>query len=336
MTWRASSYEGISAGRDWWRRKYNAAWGLLFFLLIGTNVFAQFPPGTVQQLDSAIGERVEATAVLGTQNIASRAGLGWKLNDADGTIFKIPWKFEYWDPQPMGDSGLLWTPVFEGGAGFGQFINNFDNNVLAGNESDFNTVALSMGTGPRIFFWDSGFSVLPAFDLLYAYTQNNFSAHTPLGQEVVDDGRYVNWTVHTISLVPSFEVQYKKVFGRWTPTLSSDFAYFDTGPIHRSTTALSFQSDSMAWGNRFDLDYLTAIKLFQCPMHVGADIVRTDVYEGLRSALGTDFYYETDGRVTFDLLGKIWKVKYVGLSAGYYWCPSFTGYSIGLEGSLSF
>ncbi len=300
------------------------------------TALAQFPPSTIQQLDTTIGQRVEAIAVLGTQNIASRAGLGWKLNDADGSIFKIPWRFDYWDPQPMGDSGLLWTPVFEGGAGYGSFVNKFNNNVLAGNESDFKTVALSLGTGPRFYFADSGFSVLPAFDLLYAYSQNDFTANTPLGAAVVTDGRYVNWTVNTISLVPSFGVQYKKTFGRWTPTLTSDFAYFHTAPISRSTTALSFRSDSMAWANKLDLDYLTAIKLFECPVHVGADIVRTDVYQGLRSALGTDFFYESDGRVTFDLVGKVWKVKYVGVTAGYYWCTSFTGYSIGLEGSVSF
>ena len=35
--------------------------------------------------------------------------------------------------------------------------------ALAGNESDFRTVALGLGVGPRFYFGDSGFSVLPAF-----------------------------------------------------------------------------------------------------------------------------------------------------------------------------
>jgi hypothetical protein len=300
------------------------------------TTLAQLPVVDIQQLDTAIGQRVEAIAVLGTQSIASRAGLGWKLNDADGSIFKIPWKFDYWDPQPIPGSDFLWTPVLEGGAGYGSFVNNFNNNVLAGNESDFQSVALSLGTGPRFFYGDSGFSVLPAFDLLYAHTENNFFANNAAGEAVVADGRYVNWKVNTISLVPSFEVQYKKTVGRWTPTFTSNFAYFDTMPLTRSTDALSFRSDSMAWANKFDLDYLTSMKLFKCPVHFGGDITRTDVYEGLRAALGTDYFYETDGRVTFDLKGRVWKVKYVGVSAGYYWCTAFNGYSIGLEGSLSF
>ena len=294
------------------------------------------PPGALQQLDTAIGQRVEATAVLGTQNIASRAGLGWSLNGADGSIYKIPWNFQLRDPAALGDSGMTWAPVIDGGLGYGWFVNHFQNNVLSGNESDFRTVALGLGVGPRFYFGDSGFSVLPAFGLLYAYTDNDFKAHTPLGQQVVADGQYVNWNVQTISLVPSFEVQYKKRFGPWTPKVTSAFAYYNTQPISRSTDALSFRSNSTVWANKMDLDYLTAWKLYDCPVHFGGDVGRTDLFQGLRGALGTDHYYETDGRMTLDVLGRFWKVKSVGLSGGYFWCGAFNGYSIGLEGSLKF
>ncbi len=310
--------------------------GALFLLFVGQTTRAQVPPGAVQQLDTAIGQRVEATAVLGTQSIASRAGLGWSLNGADGSIFKIPWETEWQDPQPLGGGGLLWAPVFVGGVGYGGFVNHFNNHVLAGNESDFSTVALSLGVGPRFYFGDTGFSVLPAFSLLYAYTDNDFDAHNALGQQVVDDGRYVNWKVQTLSVVPSFELQYKKTFGRWTPKFTSAFAYYNTQPISRSTDALSFRSDSKVWANKFDIDCLAPWKLFDCPMHFGGDVGRTDLYQGLQGALGTDHYYETDGRVTFDVLGRLWKVKSVGLSGGYFWCDAFTGYSIGLEGSMKF
>src|ERR1700690_1396951 len=336
MNWRASSEDRPFAIR---KRSRNGMGmllvkGALCLQLAEWTAWAQVPPGAVQQLDTAIGQRVEATAVLGTQRIASRAGLGWSLNGADGSIFKIPWETELQDPQLLGDSGLLWAPVFEGGVGYGGFVNHFNNNVLAGNESDFSTVALSLGVGPRFYFGDSGFSVLPAFSLLYAYTDNDFDANNALGQQVAADGRCVNWNVQTLSLVPSFEFQYKKTFGRWTPKFTSAFAYYNTQPISRSTDALSFRSDSTVWANKLDLDYLTAWKLLDCPVHFGGDVSRTDLYQGLQGALGTDHYYETDGRVTFDVLGRLWKVKSVGLSGGYFWCGAFSGYSIGLEGSV--
>ena len=309
---------------------------LLLLFSAGLTARAQIPAGALQQLDTAIGQRVEATAVFGTQSIASRAGLGWTLDDATGHIYKIPWKAELQDPGPVGDQGLLWAPVFEGGIGYGGFVNKFDNSVLAGNESDYDTLALSLGGGPRIYFGDSGFSVLPAFGLLYAYTDNNFDANTPPGQAVVANGQYVNWHVHTLSLVPSFELQFKKTYGHWLPKFTSDFAYYNTRPVYRSTAALSFRSASMLWANKFDLDYITPWKVLDCPVHFGGDISRTDLYEGLQAALDTDHYYQTDGRVTLDVLGRVWKVDTFGLSAGYFWCGAFSGFSVGIECSLKF
>src|SRR6516225_967676 len=97
------------------------------FLLFsaGSLARAQISAAALQQLDTAIGQRVEATAVFGTQSIASRAGLGWTLDDATGHIYKIPWKTELQDPGPVGDQGLLWAPVFEGGVGYGGFVKHF-------------------------------------------------------------------------------------------------------------------------------------------------------------------------------------------------------------------
>ena len=281
------------------------------------------PPGALEQLDTAIGQRVEATAVLGTQSITSRAGLGWKLNDADGTIYKIPLDFALRDPLPLGDSGVTWAPEMMAGLGYGGFVNHFNNNVLAGNQSDFQTVALALGAGPRFYFGDSGFSVRPAFALLYAYTENDFHANNALGQQVAANGQYVNWNVQTMSFVPSFQLQYKKTFGRWTPKVSSDFAYYNTQPITRSTDSLSFTSASMVWANKLDVDYLTPWAVFDCPVHFGGDVSRSDFYQGLSGALGTDHYYQTNGRVTFDVLDHLWMFKSVGFSGGYFWCQAF-------------
>jgi hypothetical protein len=300
---------------------------------------AQVPPlpsGVVQQLNQTIGQRVEATAVLATQSAVSRIGLGWSLNDADGVIYKIPWKFELHDARPLGDSDLKWTPVLEGGAGYANFVNHFNQSVLDGNESDYQTGAVSFGAGPRFYFGDSGFSVLPAFDLLYAYTDNDFTGNTLLGQIVVADGRYVNWSVQTLSLVPSFEARYRQTFARWTPEVTSTFVYFATRPITSSTDVLSFTSSSAAWTTKVDLDYLTPWELLHCPLHVGGNYMFTALYGGLREAMGTDHYSQADGRITLDLLGKVWKVHDVGLSGGYFWCDAFAGYSVGIEGSLKF
>lgn len=312
--------------------------GIFFLLSCALPGRAQLviTPDEEQQLDTAIGQRVEATAVFGTQSIASRTGLGWTLNGANGQIYKIPWQTGLRDPAPIGDTDLSWAPVFEGGVGYAHFQNTFNSNPLSGNESDFDTVALSLGVGPRIYFGDSGFSVLPSFSLLYAYTENNFSPHNALGQQIVDDGRFVNWSVDTISFAPAFDLQYKKTFGSWTPTFNSDYGYYGTLPIYRSTDSLSFRSSSQVWSNKGDLDYLTPWRIVGFPVHLGCDLSRTDLFQGLRVALGTDHYYQTDLRTTFDMVGRLWVVSSVGVDGGYFWCDAFNGYSIGVIATLKF
>jgi hypothetical protein len=310
--------------------------GMLLVLAAGPAAWGQISPQEIDQLDQVIGERVEATAVLSTESIISRSGLGWTLNDATGNIYRIPWKFELETPRPLGTTDLDWSPVFEGGAGVSKFENHFDNNILNGNESDFTTLALSIGGGPRFYFGSSGFSVLPAFDFLFAHTENSFTGNTPAGEAIVADGRFVNWEVYTVSFVPSFELRYQRQWDRWKPTFTSGFAYFSTLPLSRSTDSLSFRSESMTLANKMDLDYTTPWSVLDRRMHFGGDLSRTDLFSGLRGALGTDHYYQTDARITFDVLGKIWALKSVGVTGGYFWCDAFNGFTVGLDVSLSF
>lgn len=303
----------------------NCAWAQVLVL----------PSGVQEQLDEVIGRRVETTAVLGTQSAASGGGYGWKANDADGEIFRVPWKFELHDPRPLGDTGMSWTPVFQGGFGYGRFVNHFNDKVLVGNESRYTTTALAVGTGPRLYFGD-GFSVLPALDFLHAYTVNSFRAQNPLGELVsqLADGTFINWRAHTMTFVPSFELRYRKTFGDWTPEFTSTFAYFNTIPISRSTDALSFTSHSMLWANRIDLDYRTPIRLFDRPLHVSGDFTWVELYDGLREALASDYFLRAAGQVKLDVLGKLWKAETVGLGGGYFWSNNFNGFSVGLEASL--
>jgi hypothetical protein len=310
----------------------------LLSLCVPVVVCAQtLPPGAREQLDDVVGNRVEATAVLGTQSAASGGGYGWKINDADGKIAKIPWKFELYDPRPIGGDDVQWTPVVQGGVGYGQFVNHFNNNVLAGNESSYDTIALSVGAGPR-FYFPYGFSILPTFDFLYAYTENKFTAGTPAGEQVLQaaDGRLVNWHTHTISFVPAVELRYRKAFGRWTPEVTSTIEYFHTEPISSSTDALDFRSDSVLWGNKVAVDYETPITFFQSPVHVGADFSRTDLYGGLRQALATEYFYRAGGMIEVAFAGRLWIVDRLGVGGGYFWSGAFDGYSVGLEASVKF
>jgi len=52
--------------------------------------------------------------------------------------------------------------------------------------------------------------------------------------------------------------------------------------------------------------------------------------------MNTGYLYTADGRLVFDFLGKLWKVRWVGLGASYFWGHDFSGWSAGLDLRLKF
>ena len=88
------------------------------------------PPGALDQLDQLIGSRVETFAVLDTQSGASGGTYASKFNDTELAITRVTGRGDVAAPKPLGESGILWTPVVEGGIGYGTFENNFPNGAL--------------------------------------------------------------------------------------------------------------------------------------------------------------------------------------------------------------
>ena len=169
--------------------------------------------GARDQLDQVVGNRVEATAILGGQ--VPQGGLfGWSFNDVEAGVLKYPWGVEVGAPRPLGAGGLTWTPVLLGSIGAAYFTNHFRNGPLEGNESTYTTYSLGAGGGPRIGLLPD-LSVLPSLSLLYAYTENDFDAGTDRGRdgEQAVDGRLVNWHTHTLTFIPSLELRYRPTFG---------------------------------------------------------------------------------------------------------------------------
>ena len=66
-----------TTGRTGFRAPLVIGLALLFSLMAFRGHAQALPAGALDQLDTAIGQRVEATAILGTQDVASRSGLGW-------------------------------------------------------------------------------------------------------------------------------------------------------------------------------------------------------------------------------------------------------------------
>jgi solitary outer membrane autotransporter-like beta-barrel protein len=299
------------------------------------------PPGAVEQLDHLIGSRVETFAVLDTQSGVAGGTYASKVNDTDLAITRVTGRGDVTGKHPLGDTGILWSVVVEGGIGYGTFENNFDDGALAGNRSTVTSIAVFGGTGVRFTVWED-LSLAPTVGLIYAHTDNDFEARNDVGRNIVQlagsgaVNDVVNWSADTITVVPGIELRYRHLFGSVQLTLKSLFKYFHTEPIERSTTALSFESSSQWWFNEIDVEWRMPVYLWGRQLRTGAYFARSDLFGGLEESFGTDHFYQAGGRLVMDVQGLLWKLEYIGLGAGYFWSDRFSGWTIGAEVSFAF
>ena len=312
--------------------------GMLASLATAAIAHAQVvPPGALEQLDTLIGDRVETMSILGTQSGGSGGTYLFDANDTALDIFRIIGRGDIGDPKPIGDSGVGWNLLVEGGIGNATYTNRFNTNQLAGNESEVSTLAVSLGGGVRFTFLEH-FSLGPTVGVIYAHSENEFTARTDVGRAVLAraDGTLVNWDADIFTIVPGLEGRYRQRFGPVTIELTSAFKYFHSWPIRRSTEALSFESESQWWRNELDVDYRLPFYAFGRQFRTGAYFARSELFGGLQNAFGNDHMYDVGGRIVLDLLGVLWKVEWLGIGAGYFWNDRFSGWSIGADIRMKF
>jgi hypothetical protein len=306
----------------------------VFVLAHSALALAQFTAGQFDQLNTAIGQRVETAVVLGTANSISTGGYRWRLNDASGDITRGTWEFNLGDKHPIDDTGLSYRWNCDGGVGYANYTDLFLDGPLIGNQEKFQSYALGSNVGPRIFLTDD-FSIMPEIGLVYGYTVNEFDDFTGIANPVLDS--LVNWHVQTLSVTPSIQAQYARtLFGRLKLQARSNYAYYSTFPIERSTGALSFRSNSEVWQNSLDLDYNTGVRLLGCNLHLGGTFSRTDLFDGIEAAIDVDHYYNVASRLYLNTTGKLFVLSKLGVSGSYTWGHAFHGYAVGLVIDFSF
>jgi hypothetical protein len=315
---------------------------LSLLLTAGVARAQTLPPGALDQLDHLVGSRVETFSVLDTQSGAAGGTYVSKVNDTDLAITRVTGRGDVAAKRPLGDTGIFWAPMIEGGIGYGTFENHFDGGALAGNHSTVSTLAVFLGGGVRFTVWED-FSLAPTFGVVYAHSDNDFDARNDLGRQVVQlagsgtANDVINWSADTFTLVPGIEARYRHLFGGIIQlTLKSLFKYFHTQPISRSTTALSFESTSQWWLNEVDVEWRMPVYLWGRQLRTGAYISRSELYGGLETTLHTEHFYNAGGRLVMDVQGLLWHLEYLGLGAGYFWSDKFSGWTIGAEISFAF
>jgi hypothetical protein len=310
----------------------------VLWLLALTPIHAQ----PINDFKNTIGSRIEATTIIGGDYGVS-GGAFTSVNNNSGNvdvnISKFGGQGDIYPIRPLGDLGIGWQPELQGSMGYLTAKKNYNSGtVLDGDQNENKTFAIQFGGGARFWFCDS-FSIAPTLMGMYGHTENSYTANSAFGlanQAQAKQLGLIDWNVDTWTIRPALDVQYQYVWHRTIFTLSSDPTYFYTESFNSSSPNVDVNGNSVSWENKLDVDMPLGVELFGHELRTGGYFSRTDLYDGLREGLNTDYLYQVQGRLVLDFLDQLWKVQYIGIGVTYMWSDDFNGWSIGADVAFRF
>jgi Solitary outer membrane autotransporter beta-barrel domain len=328
--------------RTSWRLPFGAAAG---FVLANVAAHADITPEQAKEVQSVVSARIEALTIFGGDyglaggSFVSHSRLTSNTTaDTQLQVSKLGGSGDIGDLRPLGDSGISWLPILQGNIGYLQANNHLETGLLTGDTNDFKTYGLEFGGGAR-FALTQRFSVATTVSGIYGRTGTAYTATSAFMREnfsqAVDLG-LVNWAVDTWTVRPALDFQYLINWERTTITLSSDPTFFHTETFHTSNPNVRVNGDSWTFVNKADIDIPLGIQLFDHEVHTGGYFSRTDITGDLRQGVDLDHMYEIQGRLVLDFLNRLWKVKWLGISASYIWGPTVSGWTAGVYASFKF
>ena len=326
------------------RRSSLSAIGALVMITVTMTGKAQpLPPDVVASLKNVIGSRIEGAVILaGDQGFSggsfSQGSVGTDRRSVDAKVTKFGGAGDIGDPKPLYDLSLRWQPRLQGCMGYLAAKNDFHAGSIRGDESEDNSFAIQFGGGAR-FWYNDHLSFAPTIMGMYGHTENDYTAQSAFAKANLSELQrlgLVDWTADTWSVIPAADMQYLFAWHRTIFTFSSDFTYYYTESFKTSNPNLSIRGSSETWRNMMDVDIPLGVKLFDHELHTGGFFSRTDFYGDLRSGFSTDYVYQIHGRMVLDFLGKLWKVKWIGLGGSYLWGSNLNAWTVGADMAFKF
>ena len=303
---------------------------------------AALTPAEINDFKNTVGERVEATTILGGDygiGGGNYSENGNNNNDVKINVSKFGGSGVIGAPQQLGSLDIGWQPIVQGNMGYLTAKNHFNAGLLDHDTSEYKTFAIQFGGGARFWFNDY-FSIAPTFMGMYGHTENDYTAKSAFALANLTEAKHlglIDWNVDTWTVRPSLNVQYQFTWRRTIFTLSTEPTYFHTESFSSSSSNVGVNGDAEAWVNKIDVDAPLGVELFGHELRTGGFFSRTDLYGDLQDAFNTDYLYEVHGRIVLDFLDQLWKVQWIGLGISHLWGQSgFSGWSYGADVAFRF
>lgn len=301
---------------------------------------AQITPDQANEIRNAIGNRVEALAILagdygitGGDFRTTGKFQGDETIDAEMVVTKLGGAGDFGTPRPVGNLPVGWQGRLQGNMGYIEATNRLHSPLLEGDVNTFKEYAVEFGGGARLWLSD-GLSLAPTVLGLYGHTVNSYTPNSPFMQtnfvRAIDMG-LVNLSVDTWTLRTGLNIQYLITWDRTRIKLSSEPVYYHTQSFNSSNANVSLTGDSQTIASMIDIDIPLGVALFGHELRSGGSFEHTDFFGDLKTGLNVDHIDEVEGRVVLDFLNELWKVQWIGFSASYVWGTRFTGWTAGLD-----
>ena len=315
--------------------------GIAAGLLTALPLPAALTPAQINDFRNTIGNRIEAETILGGDygvgGGAFNSGSGG--NNVDLNISKFGGSGDVGLPKQLGNLDIGWQPRLQGSMGYLTAEKRYNSSsLLHGDKNETKTFAIQFGGGAR-FWFDEHFSIAPTLMGMYGHSENDYTAKSAFGMANKHEAQQlglIDWTADTWTIRPSMEFQYQYTWGRTIFTFSSEPTYYYTESFHTSSANLNIDGNSVTWENKIDVDVPLGVELWGHELRTGGFFSRTELYDGIRDGLNSEYLYEVHPRIVLDFLGELWKVKWIGIGTSYMWGNDFNGWSVGADVAFRF
>ncbi len=305
---------------------------------LATAPLSAQPDALANRVDRAVAQTIDAFLVL-SNDPGIRAGSFEFPDDVDIDFWRLPFG---WTPPRMepedGDWNTEYRPYFQGSVGYlvatetGRAGPGFQKSKLKTRSS-----GATLGGGVHVDI-NEHWTLSPGLSVAYNQTENDLSGDTTI-QAALESfrGRLFDWTIETVSAVPTLETtHFLSPAGDFNTTLSARATYLATWLVSQRDDVTNFQTNSGVFHLQASTEGPLGFAVFNQPLHIRPAIERVQFVGDVEKGLNTNGYFDFKLDVFLDTTDSLPYVSQIGVGGSYSIGDDVTGWSLGLVWKIQY